>query len=301
MSKTMKALALAALAGLPLSVYASAIDLGTAASFAVLAGSTVTNTGTSDIVGNVGVSPGSAITGLPPGSFTGTEYAADAVALLAESNLTTAYNTAAGEACGTNLTNQDLGGMTLLPGVYCFDSSAQLTGTVTLNTEGELNPLFVFQIGSTLTTASNSSVGFINDGGLGDNNVFWQVGSSATLGTTTSFAGDVLALTSITLNTGTNIQCGSALAQNGAVTLDTNDISICDSGGSALSSSASPEPSPAVLLFPMSALFLLLWGSRINIRKGLQERQTPVRRIKDANRESPMSEGESLEGRGEQC
>jgi hypothetical protein len=275
----MKFLALAALASLPLSVYAATvIDLGTAASFAVLAGSTVTDTGPSVLVGNVGVSPGSAITGFPPGTLTGTDYAADAVSQLAESSLTTAYNTAAGEACGDNLTNQDLGGMTLLPGVYCFDSSAQLTGTVTLNTEGEANPLFVFQIGSTLTTASNSSVGFINDGGLGDNNVFWQVGSSATLGTTTSFAGDILALTSITLNTDTNILCGSALAQNGAVTLDTNDISICDAGGSGPGSSvsASPEPSAAALMLLPIGVFLLLWGSSLGARNSKKERG-PVR------------------------
>jgi type VI secretion system secreted protein VgrG len=211
----------------------------------------------------VGVSPGTAITGFPPGSFTGTEYPGGAVPAQAESDLTTAYNTAAGEACGDNLTNQDLGGMTLLPGVYCFDSSAQLTGIVTLNTEGKQNPQFVFQIGSTLTTASNSSVSFMNDSGQGDDNVFWQVGSSATLGTSTSFAGDILALTSITLNTGTNIQCGSALAQNGAVTLDTNDFSICPaaSGSDSGSSSSTPEPSTGFLILLIGAL-LWLGGTR---------------------------------------
>ncbi len=200
-----------------LSAYASAInvDLGTADSFAVLAGSTVTNTGATNVHGNLGVGPGTAITGFPPGIVSGgTIHAADAVAMRAQSDLTTAYNFAAGEASGNVLTGQDLGGLTLTPGVYSFASSAQLTGTLRLNAQGDPNAVFLSQIGSTLTTASGSSVVFTN-GGQGDS-VFWQVGSSATLGTTTAFEGNILALTSITLNTGANIGCGRALARNGA-------------------------------------------------------------------------------------
>ena len=167
-------------------------------------------------------------------------------AILAQNALTTAYDSAMGQPCLTNLTGKDLGGMTLTPGVYCFNSSAQLTGTLTLNAQGDPNAQFIFQIGSTLTTASSSMVDFINtSGGLPDRNLFWQVGGSATLGTGTDFSGNILAETSITLTTGTNITCGSALAQNGAVTLDTNVVSIygCESSGGAV-----PEPSTAALL-----------------------------------------------------
>jgi Ice-binding-like/PEP-CTERM motif len=200
---------------------ATLVDLGTAGSFAVLAGSTVTNTGPTTIQGNVGVSPGTAITGFPPGSVNGTIYSAGTVAAQAQSDLTTAYNFAAGEAATATLTGTDLGGLTLLPGVYFFASTAQLTGTLTLDNTSNANALYVFQIGSTLTTASSSSVDFTN--GF-DDNVFWQVGSSATLGTNTAFEGNILALTSITLTTGATILDGSALARNGAVTLDTNTI-----------------------------------------------------------------------------
>ena len=128
-----------------------------------------------------------------------TIHAADAVALQAQSEVTTAYNTLAGEPVTTVLTGQDLGGLTLTPGVYKFATSAQLTGTLTLNDQGNPNALFVFQIGSTLTTASSSGVVFLNN--AVDNEVYWQVGSSATLGTGTSFIGNILALSSITLST----------------------------------------------------------------------------------------------------
>jgi Ice-binding-like/SdrD B-like domain/Domain of unknown function (DUF4214) len=210
--------------------------LGTTANtFAVLGGSTVTNTGPSVINGNLGVSPGSAVTGFPPGIVTppGTIHAADAVALQAQSDVTTAYNTLAGEASTQNLTGQDLGGLTLTAGVYTFTSSAQLTGALTLDFEGNPDALFVFQIASTLTTASNSSVITINSGGAAEGcEVYWQIGSSATLGTGTSFVGNIVALTSISLTTGANIVSGRALARNGAVTLDTNVITIpdCDTG-----------------------------------------------------------------------
>lgn len=215
------------------------VSLGTAGNFSVLAGSTVTNTGPSVIDGgSVGVSPGSAITGFPPGSVKPpfTTHVADAVALQAQNDLTTAYNAAAGLVHTQDLTGQNLGGLTLVPGVYFFSSSAQLTGTLTLNDQGDPNAQFVFQIGSTLTTASNSSVVTINGGSMPGCNVFWQVGSSATLGTGTAFEGHILALTSITLNTSATILDGSALARNGAVTLDTNTITNC------VSSSVVPEP-----------------------------------------------------------
>jgi hypothetical protein len=205
-------------------------SLGTAQSFAVLGGSTVTNTGPSVLAGDLGVSPGAAITGFPPGTRTGTTHAADAAALQAQNDVTTQYNALAGLACSADLTGQDLGGKTLTSGVYCFSSSAQLTGTLTLNAQGSASATFVFKTGSTLTTASGSAVVLINGGN--PCGVAWQIGSSATLGTTTSFIGNLIALSSITLNTGANI-VGRALARNAAVTLDTNNISVgsCSAGG----------------------------------------------------------------------
>jgi type VI secretion system secreted protein VgrG len=198
-------------------------------SFSVLGGSTVTNTSTPTIVtGNLGVSPGSAVTGFPPGIVTGgTIHAADAVAAQAQSDLTTVYNNLANAACNTDLTGQNLGGLTLTPGVYCFSTSAQLTGTLTLDAQGNSNAVFIFKIGSTLTTASASSVLLINS--ASSCGVFWQVGSSATLGTGTTLAGNIVALTSITLNTGANVT-GRALARNGAVTLDNNHVTVCSGG-----------------------------------------------------------------------
>src|ERR1700709_2564307 len=148
-------------------------------SFAVLAGSTVTNPATPTVVtGDLGVSPGSAVTGFPPGIVTsGGIHAADASAAQAQSSLTIAYNTAAGLPCNTDLTGQDLGGLTLTPGVYCFNSSAQLTGTLTLAAQGNGNAFFLFKIGSTLTTASTSQVVVINAPPSNcDDNIFWQVG-----------------------------------------------------------------------------------------------------------------------------
>jgi hypothetical protein len=209
---------------------AVAPDLLTAKTFAVLGASTVTNTGSSVLTGDLGVSPGLAITGFfpsGPGTVTGTTHAGDAVALQAQSDVTTAYNALASQPCNTVLTGQDLGGMTLTPGVYCFSSSAQLTGTLKLDAQGSASAVFVFQIGSTLTTASSSIVQVINTGGGSDCNVFWQVGSSATLGTTTTLAGSILALTSITLTTGAHVS-GQALARTGAVTLDGNAVSVCN-------------------------------------------------------------------------
>jgi ice-binding like protein/exosortase sorting signal-containing protein len=200
----------------------TAPTLGTADPFAVLGGSTVTNTGPTVVTGNVGVSPGSAITGFPPGIVnSGSIEAATAVAGQAQVDLTTAYNALAAQPCTQDLTGQNLGGLTLTPGVYCFSTSAQLTGLLTLNAGGNAAAVFVFKIGSTLTTASGSIAQVINGGS--NCNVFWQVGSSATLGTTSTIAGNILALTSITATTGARIN-GRALARNGAVTLDSNTI-----------------------------------------------------------------------------
>ncbi|MEP7125132.1 MAG: ice-binding family protein [Byssovorax sp.] len=200
---------------------AAAPSLGTAQSFAVLASSTLTNIGATTVVGDIGVSPGTAIIGFPPGTVTGTVHAGDAVAAQARLDATTAYNVLAGDACDLDLTGQNLGGLTLTAGVYCFSTAAQLTGTLTLDAQGNPNAVFVFQVGSTLTTAAASQVTFINGGQ--PCNVFWQVGTSATIGAGTAFAGDILALTSVTLSTGANV-VGRALARNGAVTMDTNQI-----------------------------------------------------------------------------
>jgi hypothetical protein len=198
--------------------------LGQASNFAVLGGSAVTNTGATAVTGDVGVSPGTSITGFPPGTLTGTLHSNDAIAQGAQTDLTTVYNALAGQACNTSLTGQDLGGLTLTSAVYCFSSSAQLTGTLTLDAQGNPNAVFIFQIGSTLTTASAASVVVINGGS--DCNVFWQVGSSATLGTGSQFVGNVLALTSITLTTSATSH-GSLWARNGAVTTDTNQVGVC--------------------------------------------------------------------------
>ena len=204
--------------------------LGSADPFAVLGGSTVTNTGATTITGDLGVYPGLAITGSGTITLTGTVHAGDAVAQGAQAAATTAYNGLAAMPFTSNLTGQDLGGLTLTSGVYHFDSSAQLTGTLTLDAQGDNNAFWVFQMGSTLTTASNSVVQLINVGSNNgsDDGLFWQVGSSATLGTTTAFEGNILALASITLDTSATIENGRALAQTAAVTMDTNTIAnVC--------------------------------------------------------------------------
>jgi hypothetical protein len=232
------------------------VTLGpTVSTFAVLAGSTVTNTGSTLVSGNVGVSPGTSVTGFPPGVVTnGTIYSAGATAAQAQVELTAAYNTAMGLPCpaGNVLTGTNLGTLTLAPGVYCFSSSAQLTGTLTLNAGGNQNGQFIFQIGSTLTTASSSAVVLQNLAQAG--NVFWQVGSSATLGTATTFSGNILASASITLNTGATL-AGRALASTGAVTLAGNTIAV-----PGLGSSNGPPPVPAPSSLILVAIGLVCAG-----------------------------------------
>jgi hypothetical protein len=205
---------------------AGAAILKTAAGFTVFGASTITSTGPSVVNGNMGLTPGSSVTGFPPGTLNGTLHINDAATAQAKLDLQAAYNDLAGRPCNT--TAPDLNS-TLTPGVYCFSSSAQLNTALVLDGQGNPNALFIFQIGSTLTTASNSSVTLTN--GASAANVFWQVGSSATLGTNTAFQGTIIAYASVGLNTGASIVNGRAMALNGAVTLDTNVITAPQGGG----------------------------------------------------------------------
>jgi cell division septation protein DedD len=212
------------------------VGLGTAAHFAVLAGTTVTNTGRSRISGNLGVSPGTAVTGFPPGIVrNGTIHSADGVAADAQSDLTTAYNDAAGRSPTANVPAFIGAGQTLAPGVYKASSSLDVGGALILDAGGDPNAVFVFQAPSTLVTDSASSVVLTGDAQAC--NVFWQVGSSATLGTYSTFSGSILALTSISVDTGDTIT-GRALARNGAVTLDRDRITVPACAAS------SPTPTP---------------------------------------------------------
>jgi len=191
--------------------------------FSVLAGSTVTNTGSTVVSGDVGISPGTAVTGFPPGLVRGAIHSADGAAAQAQISLTAGYVDAAGRGGGTAVAG-DLVGQTLTAGVYTSTSSLAVSGNVTLDAQGNPNAVFIFQISSTLTTASGSHIVLAN--GAKACNVFWQVGSSATLGTNSVFKGNILALTSITITTGVNLE-GRALARNGAVTLDADVITGC--------------------------------------------------------------------------
>lgn len=206
------------------------VNLGTASSFAVIAASTITNTGTTQIGGtaggNIGLHPGTIFTGQTSATISGSVNLADAVALTAKNDLQVAYNDAIGRT-PTDRIGTELGGTIIKPGVYdSADGTFQLTGTLTLDGEGNPNAVFIFKTASTLITASGSNIVMIN--GATSCNTYWVVGSSATLGTNSSFVGQLMAQASITANTGATVQ-GKLLALTGAVTLDTNTITndIC--------------------------------------------------------------------------
>ena len=209
------------------SAQAASVPLGTTTQSAVLAGSTITNTGPSVVSGDLGLSPGTVVSGFPPGLvLAGTIHKTDAVAVQAKADLVTAYNDVAGRSSGATI-SADLAGNTLSPGVYSSAASMGLTGDLALDAQGDPSAVFIFQVGSTLTAGSGSRVRLLN--GARACNVFWQVGSSATIGSTSAFTGNILAMTSITLITAATLN-GRALARNGAVTLDSNIVTKAPCG-----------------------------------------------------------------------
>lgn len=229
---------------------ADAPSLGTAESFGLLAGSGVVSTGVSTVDGDLGMSPGELFSGFPPGQVIGTIYINDpeGVAVQAKADAFAAYTNLAGQTSDIDLTGQDLGGQTLTPGVYTYSAAAPLTGTLTLDAQGVPNAVFVIQIGSALTSAANSKVNVINGGS--ECNVFWQLGSSATLGAGTEFAGNMLAYASITMSAGVTIK-GRALAHTGTVTMDAGSAGGCAvrpkltvtvTGNGTVSAAAIPAP-----------------------------------------------------------
>lgn len=227
-------------------VTASSVTWGTTGTFAVLGNSAVTSTGATNIDGDLGVSPGTAITGFLPGAVSGTTYAGGAIASQAQADALTAYNLLIGFAPTQTLASQ-LGGTTLTPGIYKFSTEADLTGELTLSGGGE----YIFQIGSTLITAASSKVKLTN--GAVWEEVFFAVGSSATLGANTEFNGNIIALASDTLMTGASVN-GRVIALNGGVTLDSNYVVI-------------PEPSSAALL--LAGMITLLGVRRRKLSAGL--------------------------------
>lgn len=227
-----------AFAAIPAAAQAAPVNLATVGPFVALGGSTVTNTGPSVLNGDLGVAPGTSLVGFGlPAVVNGATHDNDAVAGQAQADLTAAYDVAAGQpvAPANDLTGTNLGNRTLTAGAYRYTSSAQLTGPLTLNAQGDPGAQFVFEIAAELTTAPASSVALIN--GASPCNVFWQVGSSATLDTTTAFQGNLMALTSISLNNGASV-IGRVLARNGQISLINNvlDGSRCGTG------STSPPP-----------------------------------------------------------
>jgi hypothetical protein len=202
--------------------YVPAPGLGSAAGFALLAGTTITIAGDTGIGGDVGVSPGTAITGMPKGQPTnGNVHAGDPIAAQAQADLAGAYATLVGMACDSVMTGVPLGGATLTRGVHCFAAIAGLAGTLTLDAEGDTSAVFIFQVGSGLNVDPGALVTLTN--GAQARHVWWQVGSSAVLATSSTMVGNVIALTSITLESGASLE-GRALARGGAVTMDTYSI-----------------------------------------------------------------------------
>ncbi|WP_319462035.1 ice-binding family protein [Micromonospora sp. RTP1Z1] len=228
------------------------VDLATATSYAVLADGAITNNGNSVITGDVGVHPGTEISGFPPGVINGQRHAGDAVAERAQSDLTVAYNDAAGRTSSRTI-GPHLEGQTLTPGVYKAAENASLAGTLTLDAKGNPSAVFIFQLGSGLTTAQNSNVRVVNSPRPACG-VFWTVGDSATLGTNTSFVGRIMAVNGITLQSAAKIEQGGALSRDGSVTLDTNAVSRseCAAAGAptrpptAPASPTTPTPSQTV-------------------------------------------------------
>jgi len=225
MNKLLPLVAVLGICPIAMAQQQNAVFLGSAGSYGVLAGTTVTNTGPTNVTGDLGVWPGTAITGFGPGVVNGGTDAGNITAQHAQASLNIAYNDAAARtSVGMTSLAGDISGQTLVPGLYKSTSTLSLAGTVTLQGNG----VYIFQIASGLTVGTGGTV--VLSGGATSDNVFWQVGSSATLGTTANFKGTILALTSISLATGARLD-GRALAQHGAVTLDTNEVTIPLGGG----------------------------------------------------------------------
>jgi len=197
------------------------VPLGSAALFAILAGTTITNTGGSVVTGDVGLSPGTSITGFPPGTVIGTQHITDSAAAQAQLDLTAAYLDLESRI-GSAPVAGNIGGQTLTPGIYKSTSTLAISsGELTLNAQGNADAIFIFQVASTFTMTAARQI--ILTGGAQAKNVFFQVGTSATIGSTAVFNGNILALTAITVVTGAVVN-GRLLARNAAVTLDTNPV-----------------------------------------------------------------------------